>query len=198
VWIARDNNLVLRDIWDYELPFGNNVVKTRQTISYSAIEWSDLVAEDVFLFTPPEGSKAVRAFTPPPTTLNHPGLGVGGGIGSGRPDGLGRGAGTNGTSGTRPGVYHVGNGVTAPSVLSKTEPVYTEEVRAAKLQGDVLLYLEVDPSGKPTNIKVIRSLGLGLDLKAIEAVGTWVFTPGTKDGKAVTVAAQIVVNFRLL
>ena len=61
-----------------------------------------------------------------------------------------------------------------------------------------MLYIEVDPSGKATNIKVVRSLGLGLDEKAIEAVKKWKFRPGYKDGKPVTVAATIEVNFRLL
>ena len=58
--------------------------------------------------------------------------------------------------------------------------------------------MEVDTSGHPRNIKVMRSLGLGLDEKAIEAVSQWEFRPGMKDGKPVTVAATVEVNFRLL
>jgi len=61
-----------------------------------------------------------------------------------------------------------------------------------------VLYIEVDATGKATNIHVQRSLGLGLDEKAMEAVKKWRFSPGKKDGKAVTVAATIEVNFRLL
>ena len=94
--------------------------------------------------------------------------------------------------------YHVGAGVTAPVLLYKREPEYTEEARQAKYSGSVLLYVEVDPSGKATNIRVQHSLGLGLDEKAIEAVKQWKFKPGTKDGNPVTVAATIEVNFRTL
>jgi periplasmic protein TonB len=77
------------------------------------------------------------------------------------------------------------------------EPQYTEEARAAKFQGTVTLYAEITPDGTATNIRVLHSLGLGLDEKAIEAVKQWRFKPGQKDGKPVTVAATIEVNFRL-
>src|SRR4051794_28152233 len=55
-----------------------------------------------------------------------------------------------------------------------------DEARAAKYQGTVLLYVEIGPSGKATNIKVQRDRGLGLDGKAVEAVEKWKFQTGTK------------------
>jgi periplasmic protein TonB len=122
------------------------------------------------------------------------GSGSGGGVGSGKGGGFGPGEG----GGVGGGVFRVGGGVTAPSLLYKVEPEYSEEARKAKYQGTVLLYIEVDSSGHATNIRVQRSLGLGLDEKAIEAVRKWKFAPGKKDGKPVTVAATIEVNFRLL
>jgi hypothetical protein len=48
------------------------------------------------------------------------------------------------------------------------------------------------------NPRVLRGVGYGLDEKALEAVAQWKFRPGAKDGKPVTVAATIEVNFRLL
>jgi TonB family protein len=122
------------------------------------------------------------------------GSGSGGGVGSGKGGGFGPGEG----GGVGGGVYRVGGGVTAPIVLSKKDPEYSEEARKAKYQGTVLLSIEVSPSGIASNIKVVRSLGLGLDEKAIDAVKQWKFKPGYKDGKPVTVAATIEVNFRLL
>jgi TonB family protein len=89
-------------------------------------------------------------------------------------------------------------GVSAPALLYRVEPEYTEEARAAKYQGTVILYVEIDPNGKAGNIEVKRSLGLGLDEKAIEAVRQWKFRPGYKDGNPVTVFATIEVNFRQL
>jgi len=92
----------------------------------------------------------------------------------------------------------MGGGVTAPTVLYKVEPEYSEEARKAKYQGTVELVIEVDTNGKPRNLKVVRSLGLGLDEKAIEAVEKWKFRPGYKDGHPVVVQAYVEVNFRLL
>jgi len=122
------------------------------------------------------------------------GSGSGGGVGSGKGGGFGPGEG----GGAGGGVFKVGGGVSAPQLLHKVEPEYSEEARKAKYQGTVLLYIEVSPDGRATNIKVARSLGLGLDEKAIEAVKQWKFKPGQKNGTPVTVAATIEVNFRLL
>jgi TonB family protein len=122
------------------------------------------------------------------------GSGSGGGVGSGKGGGFGPGEG----GGVGGGVFRVGGGVTAPALLAKVEPEYSEEARKAKYQGTVLLYVQVSPEGKAVNMRVLHSLGLGLDEKAMEAVKKWRFKPGTKDGKPVTVEAQIEVNFRLL
>jgi TonB family protein len=82
-------------------------------------------------------------------------------------------------------------------LLSKTEPMYSEEALKAKLEGTVTLYVQIDPSGHPTNIKVVKSLGLGLDENALDAVQKWTFRPGMLKGEPVTVEATIDVSFRL-
>ena len=87
---------------------------------------------------------------------------------------------------------------TYPRLLVKVEPEYSEEAREAKLQGTVMLAVEIWEDGLAHNIRVLRSLGLGLDEKAIEAVQKWKFAPGRKNGVPVRVAAQIQMSFRLL
>ena len=69
------------------------------------------------------------------------------------------------------GAYRIGGGVTAPTVLLKVEPEYSEEARKAKWQGAVMLSLVVDENGTPQQIKVTRSLGLGLDQKRLARRG---------------------------
>lgn len=150
----------------------------------------------------------------PTVALNTPGdpMGLGripsngqgpeAGIGNGRRGGVGPGDGPGVGRGTRGGIgdgaFRIGGGVSAPAVLATVEPEYSEEARRAKFQGTVTLYIEVDEHGKPKNLRVMNSLGLGLDEKALEAVSKWKFKPGRKDGVPVTVAATVEVNFRLL
>jgi TonB family protein len=96
-------------------------------------------------------------------------------------------------------VYKANPGVvTQPKLLSKVEPDYSEDARAAKYQGTVVLKVVIGADGLTHNAEVVRSLGLGLDLKAVEAVAQWKFSPGTKDGSPVPITANIEVNFRLL
>jgi periplasmic protein TonB len=86
----------------------------------------------------------------------------------------------------------------APVPIHTADPEYTEEARSAKIEGAVLIQLVIDENGIPTEPKVVRSLDKGLDEKAIEAVKKWRFKPALKDGKPVSVAASIEINFRLL
>ncbi len=112
----------------------------------------------------------------------------------------GLGEGNNGRLGAGDAeVYRPGRGgVTMPVALRKVEPEYSEEARKARVNGVVWVAVEIGPDGKPRNARITRSFGLGLDEKALEAVKQWLFRPGTKDGKPVTVSAQIEVAFHLL
>ena len=91
----------------------------------------------------------------------------------------------------------IGNGVSAPSVLQKIEPEYSEAARLARYQGSVLLAIEVGADGKTQNIGVVRGLGFELGEKAVEAVRKWKFRPAMRNGEAVPVMATVEVNFRL-
>jgi len=121
------------------------------------------------------------------------GSGSGGGVGSGEGPGVGPGRG----GGIGGGVFRVGGGVSAPKPVFSPDPEYSEEARKAKYQGTVVLGLVVGPDGRPRDMKVLRSLGLGLDEKAIEAVKNWRFEPAVKDNKPVAVYISVEVDFRL-
>src|SRR5579862_2465601 len=121
------------------------------------------------------------------------GSGSGGGVGSGKGPGFGPGEG----GGTGGGIFHVGGGVSPPRAIYQPEPEFSEEARKAKYQGVCTLGLIVGTDGRPSNIRVLSSLGMGLDEKAIEAVKNWKFEPAMKDGHPVRVEIAVEVDFHL-
>ncbi len=130
------------------------------------------------------------------------GTGSGGGIGSGKGGGVGSGTGPGHGPGQGGGygggIYQLGDiGVTPPVAKYTPEPDFSEEARKAKYQGTVTLSAVIGPDGRPRNLRVVRSLGMGLDEKALEKVKTWLFEPGKKNGQPVSVAMTLEVDFRL-
>src|SRR5215472_10094187 len=101
------------------------------------------------------------------------------------------------TSDQKTDAYRVGGGVTAPIAIKTPDPEYSNKARDACRQGTVVLWLIVDSSGKPRNVRVTRALGMGLDEQAIKAVNRWRFKPSTKDGQPVAVMINVEVNFVL-
>lgn len=155
-----------------------------------------VVAPQVMISTPNIGDPLSSVVGPPSNGTGSGagiGSGSGGGVGSGRGPGVGPGWG----GGIGGGPYRVGGGVSAPRILYAPDPEYSEEARKAKYQGTVVLWVVVGPDGRPRDIRVQRSLGLGLDEKAMEAVRTWKFDPARKDGQPVAVQINVEVNFRL-
>jgi periplasmic protein TonB len=88
-------------------------------------------------------------------------------------------------------------GTTVPQVIYNPEPSFSEDARKAKAQGTVLLLLVVGKDGRPYDIRVGQSLGMGLDEQAIAAVTRWRFRPATKNGQPVASQIAVEVDFHL-
>lgn len=84
-----------------------------------------------------------------------------------------------------------------PSILDFVSPEYTDEAVDAGLEGSVQLELRVREDGTAHGIKVVRGLGMGLDERAVEAVGQWRFDPAKKAGKPVEIPMRVRVEFDL-
>jgi TonB family protein len=97
------------------------------------------------------------------------------------------------------GAYMSGTGgIGRPICASCPQPSYSDQARDKKISGTVVLHLIVTPEGRAANVQVRRSLGYGLDEKAVEAIQAWRFNPAVgADGKPVPVWADIEVDFRL-
>jgi protein TonB len=142
------------------------------------------------------GNPLAAALEPPSNGTGSGGgmsSGAGGGIGSGTGPGVGPGRG----GGVGGGVFRVGGGVSAPRAIYAPDPQYSDEARRAKYQGTVVLWVVIGPDGRPRDLNVVRTLGMGLDEKALEAVRQWRFEPAMKDGHPVAVEVNIEVSFRL-
>jgi TonB family protein len=88
--------------------------------------------------------------------------------------------------------------ISFPNLVSSPAATYSEQARKAKLEGSVVLGLVVDEKGNPTDIYVIKGLGMGLDETATEAVKGWEFEPAYgKDGKPVAKKVAVEVPSHL-
>jgi periplasmic protein TonB len=84
-----------------------------------------------------------------------------------------------------------------PKPLSMPRPEYTETARAASIEGKVRVELTVDASGAVKNVKVLDSLGHGLDEAAIRAVQGASFEPAAQCGKPVSATFVVSIRFSL-
>jgi TonB family protein len=91
----------------------------------------------------------------------------------------------------------IGPDVTPPTVMSRVEPKYTDEAKEARAQGTVVLQVVIRKDGSVDVLRVVRSIGYGLDQSSIDAFKQWVFRPGMKNGNPVDVALNVEINFNL-
>jgi TonB family protein len=91
----------------------------------------------------------------------------------------------------------VGGDVSAPVLIYSVAPEFAQEAKKAKIAGNVLVNLVVDQNGIPTNVRVVRGVGHGLDEKAVEAVSKYRFKPSMEHGQAVPVEINVEVNFQI-
>jgi TonB family protein len=77
-----------------------------------------------------------------------------------------------------------------PMPLGRCSGKYTDEARAAAVEGVVVLDLIVDERGRARDVTVVQGLPHGLTKAAIEALNACSFTPGERNGQAVPVRVR--------
>jgi TonB family protein len=95
-----------------------------------------------------------------------------------------------------PPVLHIGGDVKPPVLISHVEPHFSDTARAEHKSGNVKLFLWVTAEGLPSHLRVVQSVGYGLDEEAVNAVRQYRFKPATRNGEPVTVDVYIDVNFQ--
>jgi len=87
--------------------------------------------------------------------------------------------------------------MTPAEILSKPTPVYTEEARTSKIEGEVLLEVVFGASGRLQVLRVVRGLGHGLDEAAVRAAQQIRFKPALKDGEPSDSTAILHIVFQI-
>jgi TonB family protein len=82
-------------------------------------------------------------------------------------------------------------------ILSKPLPIYTEEARNLKIEGEVLLEVVLGSSGRLQVVRVVRGLGHGLDDAAVKAAEQIRFKPAMRDGQPADSTAVLHIIFQL-
>ena len=84
-----------------------------------------------------------------------------------------------------------------PKPRSIVKPAYTDDARAAQVEGVVRVEITIDPTGQVVDAKILRGLGHGLDEAALAAARQMTFEPGTRCGKAHVATISLGVRFAL-
>jgi TonB family protein len=90
-----------------------------------------------------------------------------------------------------------GPATTPVEITFKPNPVYTDEARSLKLEGEVLLEVSFSANGTLHVNRVVRGLGHGLDEAAIAAANKIRFKPALRTGQPVDSTAIVHVTFQL-
>ncbi len=86
---------------------------------------------------------------------------------------------------------------TPVEITFKPNPVYTDEARSLKLEGEVLLEVNFSATGTLHVNRVVRGLGHGLDEAAIAAANKMRFKPALRSGQPVDSTAIVHVVFQM-
>jgi TonB family protein len=87
---------------------------------------------------------------------------------------------------------------TIPAEITfKPRPVYTEEARHLKIEGEVLVEVMFTSTGQINVLRVVQGLGHGLDESAIRAARQIQFKPALKDGQPADFQAVLHIVFQL-
>jgi TonB family protein len=125
-----------------------------------------------------------------------------GGKGDGRSNGQGVATGGFGSEqvvhgGPKIAQAELGPASTPVEITFKPNPVYTDEARSLKLEGEVLLEVSFSANGTLHVNRVVRGLGHGLDEAAVAAANKIRFKPALRSGQPVDSTAVVHVTFQM-
>lgn len=184
VRISKDAELILRDSWEGPLRAAGPPLNI--TTNYTVIETDIPLADDLFVFHPPSGSK--------PGELSVPGGLAGGALAAAPPPPPPPKKLENKPE--PPRRINVDAGVQQAKLLRQSPPVYPPLAKRGRIQGVVRLRVIISRDGTIQDLHVISGPQL-LVQAAVDAVKLWVYQPTTFQGEPAEVITQVDVPFRL-
>ncbi|HEX2861786.1 MAG TPA: TonB family protein [Lacunisphaera sp.] len=83
-----------------------------------------------------------------------------------------------------------------PRATTRRAPAYPAELRAANIEGSVLVSFVIDAQGKVQNAEAVQSTHHGFEEAAVAAIREWQFEPGIKGGRQVNTRVSQKLEFR--
>jgi TonB family protein len=144
----------------------------------------------------------------PPARSVHPGVAAGGAFGDGAETVVARAQRAAIVStqfdavaakpSPRAAAQNASSGLRSPiEITSKPRPLYTEEARRLRIEGEVVLQVMFRASSEVCVLHVLRGLGHGLDENAISAASAIRFRPATDGGRPIDDVATVRITFQL-
>ena len=84
-----------------------------------------------------------------------------------------------------------------PKPVTQKMPVYPEEARKDKIEGEVYVEVSIDTAGRVWNARILKSSQPVLNQAALDAAKQWTFTPAVKDKKKVAITITMPFRFKL-
>jgi TonB family protein len=82
-------------------------------------------------------------------------------------------------------------------IISKPTPIYTQEAKSLRIEGEVQLEVVLEASGNLRVLRVVRGLGHGLDDNAVKAAQQIHFKPAIRDGQPADSTVVLHIVFQL-
>ncbi len=99
------------------------------------------------------------------------------------------------SNGSAPQVKRISTGVIAPKLIYKVD-VVADSTGTARLANDdtkVVVGMIVDKTGKPSDLKIIKSAGAGMDASVLAAVSQYRFSPGMVSNQPIATPLNLEV-----
>jgi TonB family protein len=188
---ATDRALALKPDYMEALTYKNLLLRLRANLETDPVQKQQLIAEaDALRARAIElnkqraginssGQSVALGPMPPPPPPPPPSQGM---------------AAPNSPMGTAP--VRVGGNIKTPTKVRDVRPMYPPDAQAAGVQGVVIIEATIDPDGRVSSGRILRSIP-PLDDAALAAVRQWEFTPTYLNGAPVPVIMTVTVNFTL-